>query len=81
MRKTLTNLMFALATAALVASCAGRNDRMAARTDVSTHPDRSCNPALVINPVFLAPNEGVAGAGGPDLPGAGAAAEPGCMVN
>ncbi len=82
MRKTPgLKLVVALATAAIVASCAGHADRVAARTDVSTHPDRSCNPALVVNPVFLAPNDGVGGAGGPDLPGAGAAAEPDCLVN
>src|SRR5579883_2623521 len=40
-------------------------------TDVSPFPDARCNPALVANPNFLAPNEG--GAGGPAPPGIGAA--------
>jgi len=39
-------------------------------TDISPFPDSRCNPALVVNPDFLAPNEG--GAGGPAPPGIGA---------
>ncbi len=81
MRKALApKLILATATALILASCAGRTDQAMRRADISTHPDRRCNPALVINPFFLAPNDGVAGAGGPDAPGAGAAAYPDCPV-
>jgi len=78
LRNHLPTLLFALAAAVSVAGCAGRYSDQAMQTDRSTVPNRSCNPALVINPAFLSPNEGVAGAGGPDLPGIGAASDPNC---
>ncbi len=80
-------LLCALTAAADLAGCAGRSANYsaassAAQTDpASTIPNRACNPALVVNPVFLGTNEGLAGAGGPDLPGAGGATGPNCRRN
>jgi hypothetical protein len=83
MRKTYLPAVLILAAAtAGVAGCANRTGEASVASNASysssTVPNRQCNPALVVNPRFLQPNEGVAGAGGPDLPGLGAASEPNC---
>jgi ABC-type uncharacterized transport system auxiliary subunit len=79
-------LLCALAIAASLTGCAGRgsNQPTAYSTeppDVSSIPNRRCNTALVVNPAFLGTNEGLGGAGGPDLPGAGGATARGCGPN
>ena len=79
-RSPIPLLVCAMIAGASLVGCAGRSaDQAAGRAaDASTMPNRDCNPALVVNPAFLSTNEGIAGAGGPDLPGAGAATSRNC---
>ncbi|HLJ65049.1 MAG TPA: hypothetical protein VKT70_13130 [Stellaceae bacterium] len=71
-------LLTAACLAASLVSCADGRPGDATQSN-STIPDRKCNPALVTNPVFLNQNEGIAGAGGPDLPGAEGATGSNCQ--
>ncbi len=80
-RDVLLGLCGAVAAASLAGCDAGLPvpGPYATEQGESPFPSSYCNPALVVNPDFLAPNEGPAGAGGPAPPGIGAPTGPWCL--
>jgi hypothetical protein len=72
-------LLIIFSAVASVGGCGTHNtsgpDVSTTSIDNSTVPSRKCNPSLVTNPNFLGRNEGVAGAGQPELPGQAAASD------
>jgi hypothetical protein len=72
-------LLILFSAVASVGGCGNQNtsgrDVNMTSIDNSTVPSRKCNPSLVVNPNFLGRNEGVAGAGQPELPGQAAASD------
>ncbi len=73
--KYVATMLILVAAAANVAGCTsdsrGQSEASTYSSDNSTLPSRKCNPSVVVNPNFLGRNEGIAGAGQPELPGQG----------